>query len=175
MRSTDGPARRRGSAAIDLAASLAALPDRSYAELQSEWRRLYRSPPPKKLSRDVLELGIAWKLQEAALGGLGAASKRQLGALAKAIADGGEIAQPRAVSLKFGARLVREWNGETHDVLVVKNGFRWRDETWPSLSAIAREITGTRWSGPRFFGLPDGTVAAPVRSPRHETLEPADG
>lgn len=175
MGDTDRPTRRRRSAASNLAADLAGLPDRSYAELQAEWRRLYRAPPPKKLSRDVLELAIAWKLQEAALGGLSAAAKRQLEALAQSMATGGDIAQPRAVSLKLGARLVREWNGETHDVLVVEGGFRWRGERWPSLSAIAREITGTRWSGPRFFGLPDGTGVVPTRRPQPKALEAADG
>ena len=57
------------------------------------------------------------------------------------------------MSLKPGARLVRAWGGETHEVLVVENGFVWRGKTWASLSVIAREMTGTRWSGPRFFGL----------------------
>ena len=66
----------------------------------------------------------------------------------------GDLAKARAVKLKPGARLVREWHGRTHDVLVTEAGFLWRSETWRSLTAIAREITGTHWSGPRFFGLP---------------------
>ena len=55
--------------------------------------------------------------------------------------------------VREGARLVREWNGEEHVVDVLEEGYLWRDKTWTSLSAIAREITGTRWSGPRFFGV----------------------
>jgi hypothetical protein len=153
MTEAAGAARRTRSATSTLASDLAALPRQSYAELQAEWRRLYRSPPPKQTSRDLLELGIAWALQDKALGGLTPAARRQLAALAETLGRGGDIAAPRTTSLKAGARLVREWNGETHDVLVLKDGFRWRDATWPSLSAIAREITGARWSGPRFFGI----------------------
>ena len=148
------PPRRHNSSALgNLKGGVVALEQLTYAQLQSEWRRLYRSHPPKKISRDLLELAIAWKLQEKALGGLSAPAKRQLMILAQALSNGGDIAKPRTVTMKRGARLVREWNGETHDVLVLNDGFRWRGQHWPSLSAIARAITGTRWSGPRFFGL----------------------
>ena len=64
-----------------------------------------------------------------------------------------DLGTPRVISLKSGARLLRAWNSLTHEVLVVEDGFLWAGKTCPSLSAIAREITGTRWSGPRFFGL----------------------
>ena len=147
------PRRRQPSALGDLKQRVAALEHLPYAELQSEWRRLFRSQPPKKISRDLLGLAIAWKLQEKALGGLSAPAKRQLATLAQTLSNGGEIARPRTLTMKPGARLMREWNGETHDVLVLNGGFRWRGQHWPSLSAIARAITGTRWSGPRFFGL----------------------
>ena len=147
------PRRHKPYALNDLKEGVGALEQLTYAELQAEWRRLYRSQPPKKISRDLLELAIAWKLQEKALGGLSGAAKRQLGTLAQTLSTGGEIAKPRTVAIKRGARLVREWNGETHDVVVLKDGFQWRGQHWRSLSAIAREITGTRWSGPRFFGL----------------------
>ena len=167
MTNSDGAARRRGSAASSLAADLAALSHRTYPDLQAEWRRLYRSPPPKQTSRDLLELGIAWKLQEKALGGLAPAARRQLATLADTLGTDGDIATPRAVAPKAGARLVREWNGETHDVLVLEDGFRWRGKTCPSLSAIAREITGARWSGPRFFGIaPSRNRGAADRKPR---------
>lgn len=167
MSEIDGPARRRGSAAGTLAADLAALSQRTYPELQAEWRRLYRSPPPKKISRDLLELGIAWKLQEKALGGLTPAARRQLDAIANALRERGDIAAPRSAAPKLGARLVREWNGETHDVVVLEGGFRWQGKTWSSLSAIAREITGARWSGPRFFGIASsGNKGALNRAPR---------
>ena len=133
--------------------AVAALGKVTHAELRFEWRRLYRTHPPKKLSRDLLELGVAWKLQERAQGGLSAANKRQLDDLARTMETKSDLAKTRRVTLKPGARLVRAWGGETHEVLVVEDGFVWRGKTWGSLSVIARAITRTRWSGPRFFGL----------------------
>jgi len=139
--------------AAGLAQHLAALPQMSHADLRGEWRRLYRAQPPKKLGRDMLELGVAWKLQEKALGGLGAASRRRLADVAAVLEKKGDLGQARVAKLRPGARLVREWRGQTHEVLVSEHGFHWGGKTWRSLSVIAREITGTQWSGPRFFGL----------------------
>lgn len=139
-----------------LAAELAALSEMDAPELRAEWRRLYRSHPPKLLRRDLLELGVAWKLQERVLGGLSAATKRQLAELARTMAEKSDLAKARTITLKPGARLVRNWNGETHEVLVTEDGFQWNGKTWASLSVIARAMTGTRWSGPRFFGLKTG-------------------
>jgi hypothetical protein len=136
-----------------IAVAVAALGTLTHSELRFEWRRLYRTHPPKKLSRDLLELGVAWKLQERALGGLSVANKRQLDELARTMDTKSDLAKSRRMSLKPGARLVRAWDGETHEILVVEDGFVWRGKTWASLSVIAREMTGTRWSGPRFFGL----------------------
>ena len=136
-----------------LSSELAAIATMTYSELHLAWRRHYRAVPPKKMSRDILELGIAWKIQENKLGGLGAAVKRQIAELARTMEAKSDLAKPRAISLKPGARLLRAWDGVTHEVLVVEDGFLWAGKTWRSLSAIAREITGTRWSGPRFFGL----------------------
>ncbi|MBU2580429.1 MAG: DUF2924 domain-containing protein [Alphaproteobacteria bacterium] len=144
-----------------LAAALATLSEMDASDLRVEWRRLHRSHPPKKLSRDLLELGVAWKLQERTLGGLSAATKRQLSELARTMATKSDLAKARKVTLKPGARLVRAWSGETHEVLVVEGGFQWRGTTWRSLSVIAREMTGTHWSGPRFFGL-TGTIPKSV-------------
>ena len=103
------------------------------------------------------------------LGGLSATTKRQLGELAKTLAAKSDLAKARTVNLKPGARLVRAWGGETHEVLVVEDGFLWRGKTWASLSAIAREMTGTHWSGPRFFGLDKS-----ARSTRAATRGPND-
>ena len=139
-----------------LNAQLAALSEMDVSELRAEWRRLYRSHPPKLLRRDLLELGVAWKLQERVLGGLSGAIRRQLAELARTMATKSDLAKARKVILKPGARIIREWNGETHEVLVVEDGFQWRGRTWRSLSVIAREMTGTHWSGPRFFGLKAG-------------------
>jgi hypothetical protein len=140
-------------AARELGKRLAALAELDYGELRVEWRRLYRAHPPKKMSRDLLELGVAWKLQEKALGGVGASVRRRLADLAQTMATRGDLVKARAVTLRPGARLVRQWHGETHEIVVLEDGYRWRGEHWRSLSAIARAITGTQWSGPRFFGL----------------------
>lgn len=144
-------------------AALASLAVMNAADLRREWVRVYRFHPPKKLSRDLLKLGVAWKLQERALGGLSAVTKRQIAELAQTMATKEDLAKPRAVTLRPGARLIREWNGEIHEILVVEGGFVWRGKTWCSLSAIAREMTGTKWSGPRFFGVGQ-TRAAPSSS-----------
>ena len=133
--------------------------------MRGEWRQFYRAEPPKKISHDLLELAVAWKLQEQVLGGPSASVRRQLGALAQEITARGDLAKARAIRPRPGARLIREWQGETHEVLVVDGAFRWRGRHWRSLSAIAREITGTRWSGPRFFGLQDmEKEAEPIRA-----------
>ena len=98
-------------------------------------------------------LGVAWKIQEQAHGGLGAATKRRLADLAKTMEKNGDVTRDRVTCFKPGARLVREWHGETHTVIVLEDGFQWKGRRWRSLSVIAREITGVHWSGPRFFGL----------------------
>ena len=135
------------------AAELAALGGMDAAGLRAEWQRLYRAPPPPKLGRDLLEIAVAWALQQRALGGLDAGARRQLAGLAGLLTGGADLPKARRVSLKPGACLVRRWGGQTHEVMVVESGFLWQDRVWRSLSVIAREMTGTSWSGPRFFGL----------------------
>ncbi len=136
-----------------VAARLQALEGMTYEGLRSEWRRLYRAHPPKRVARDLLILGVAWKIQEQAYGGLGVATKRRLADLAKTMEQDGDLARSRVARLKPGAKLIREWRGETHMVIVLEDGFEWRGKRWRSLSVIAHEITGSHWSGPRFFGL----------------------
>lgn len=150
--SPDVPTKRAASAA-DLTTRLAALPEMAVVDLRAEWRRLYRADPPKGIGRHLLELAVAWKLQERVHGGFSAAVKRRLAELAKSMDEDGDLAKVRAIRLKPGVRLIREWQGQTHDVLVLEDGFQWRGQRWRSLSAIAREISGAHWSGPRFFGL----------------------
>lgn len=137
----------------DLARQIAALGETSYAELQTLWSRHFRYRAPRKLAREQLELGIAWKLQAHLHGGLNAATRHRLNDLAQMLVMNANPVQKRMTTLKPGARLLRAWGGETHEVLVTEGGFVWRSKTWASLSIIAREITGARWSGPRFFGL----------------------
>jgi hypothetical protein len=140
-------------ASEDLSKKLTALTDLDTAGLRREWRRLYRSHPPLHIRRDLLVLAIAWKLQEKVHGGLTAAQKRKLAGLAEDLRRNGDLSGSPAIRMKPGLKLVREWRGETHHVLVLEDGFEWNGKRRRSLSAIAWEITGTRWSGPLFFGV----------------------
>ena len=121
-------------------------------ELRREWRHLYHNEPPR-ISRDLLILGIGYRLQEIEHGGLGKATRRKLRTLAKALRTTGRIGPTPGLSLKPGARLVREWHGRTHTVMVTEDGFEYAGTSYPSLTKIAKKITGAHWSGPRFFGL----------------------
>ena len=139
--------------ADDVAAKLRALEQMDGPALRAEWRRFYRAHPPKGVRRDLLLLGVAWKVQEQAYGGFGATTKRRLADLAETLERDGDVTRSRVARLRPGVKLVREWRGETHTVIVGEDGFEWRGRQWRSLSVIAREITSGHWSGPRFFGL----------------------
>ena len=121
--------------------------------LRDEWGCLYQAPPPRRLSRDLLIRGIAYKLQENAHGGLSKATQRRLRTLAKTFAQTGRVAPSSGPRLRPGARLVRQWRGETYVVTVTETGFEYAGEVYGSLSGIARRITGAHCSGPRFFGI----------------------
>ena len=124
----------------------------SLEELRREWRRLYHSDAPR-ISRDLLILGIGYRLQEIEHGGLGKATRRKLRTLAKTLRTTGRVGPTPGLSLKPGARLVREWHGRTHTVTVTEDGFEYAGSSYASLTKIAKKITGAHWSGPRFFGL----------------------
>ena len=111
--------------------------------------------PPKGISRRLLERAAAYHLQVAALGGLRPAISRRLSRSVGGARSSPDAAERRrgVVRLSPGTRLVREWNGRTYTVEVTDDGFQWNGRTWRSLSAVAAAISGTRWSGPRFFGL----------------------
>jgi hypothetical protein len=117
--------------------------------LLAAWSGLFGAPAPKGLSQPFLRRFLAFEVQALSRGGLPrkfvADLERRVAAL-----DG-----PRAPVLRPGGRLLREWNGVTHVVEVTDGGHRWNGKTYSSLSAVARAITGARWSGPRFFGLAD--------------------
>jgi hypothetical protein len=124
-------------------------------ELRQEWRQLYDSDAPR-LSRDLLVLGLGYRLQEIERGGLGKATRRKLQTIAKTLRTTGRVGATPTLSLKPGARLVREWRGCTHTVTVTEDGFEYAGVNYPSLTKIANEVTGGHWSGPRFFGLAKG-------------------
>jgi hypothetical protein len=137
----------------DLDARIAALPSLSTAKLRLEWERLHGTPPPAGLGQSLLARGVAYKLQEQAYGGLPAAVQRELARLARQLEGSGELDVERQLKLKTGTRLVREWQGRTCHVTVLEEGFQFEERRYASLTQIAREVTGTSWSGPRFFGL----------------------
>lgn len=124
----------------------------SLDDLRREWRHLYKSEPPK-ISRDLLVMGIAYRRQELEHGGLGRATLRKLQTLAKILRTTGRVGPSPNLALKPGARLIRKWHGRTHTVTVTEDGFEYGGTSYPSLTQIARKITGAHWSGPRFFGL----------------------
>jgi Protein of unknown function (DUF2924) len=136
----------------ELSQKIAALADLTTQQLRTEWRRLYRNHPPR-LSRDLLVRTIAYRLQELAYGGLSKATQRRLIALTKELGTNGGIAADPGPRVRPGARLVREWRGRTHTVVVTEDGFEFAGKNYSSLSKIAQAITGAHWSGPRFFGL----------------------
>ena len=136
----------------DVEAEIAGLPDRSTQELRLAWRKLHRTEPPFGISRDLLIRSLADDLQQRANGSPNLALRRRLRTLARASERGTHSFDPGVV-LKAGSTLVREWRGQTHTVLVRENGFEYEGDRYRSLTVIAERITGTHWSGPRFFGV----------------------
>lgn len=114
--------------------------------LRGLWRARYGAPPSLR-STSLLRRLLAWRVQAHAFGGLDADTR-------KALSRSGPI-QPEGRHLGIGARLTRIWKGREVTVVVEQDGFRWEDQLFPSLSAAATAIAGTRWNGPRFFGLRD--------------------
>jgi hypothetical protein len=124
----------------------------SAAELKGEWTRLFREPAPA-VGPDLLARSIGYRLQERAHGGLSTVDRRRIERLVRQLEQYGEVSAEREVVLKSGTRLARDWGGKTHHVLVLDEGFLFEERRYTSLSSIAADITGSRWSGPRFFGL----------------------
>ena len=129
------------------------------SKLRKVWQNEFDEEPPACFGRELLALGIAYARQEHRYGGFRKTSVRELDRLFTR-ALGGSVGKGTAVPFgRPGTILVREWKGTTHHVTVLADGFVWNGSTHSSLSGIARAITGTKWNGPRFFGLreaPDG-------------------
>jgi hypothetical protein len=138
--------RQQRTEAAAIEAEIARLRSLALDALRRRWRAVFGRTPPAPLSKDLLGRMMAWRLQEQAFGGLDRESLSFLEGLAR---HGGS---PRR-QLKPGTVLVRDYHGERHTVTVVPDGFDWQGATYTSLSAIARAITGTAWSGPRFFAV----------------------
>lgn len=124
-------------------------------ELGVRFQNLFKRPPPKSMSRPLLRRLIAYRIQEDLAGGPDRTLKQRLTRLAEDQRKGRASSPLPTLQIKPGTRLLRDWQGETHSVTMTASGFQYRNKTYRSLSMIAREITGTRWSGPAFFGLRD--------------------
>jgi hypothetical protein len=137
---------------------IGALADLPRAELVARWGTLYRAPAPKGISRQLLVRAVAHGMQVQRYGGLRPVVRRQLRRAASADVVRKER-NVEAAKVAPGTRLIREWNGVSHLVEVVEDGFVWNGERHASLSAVARAITGARWSGPRFFAPTSGSTS----------------
>jgi hypothetical protein len=148
----NGDDRLRGPDLAGLDGEIAGLVDRSTQDLRRAWRTLHHTGPPLGLSRDLIIRGLADKLQQRAHGGPSRALRRRFRTLAAEFEKGARSFDPDIV-VKTGATLVRQWRGHTHTVLAREDGFEYDGQRYRSLTVIAERITGTHWSGPRFFGL----------------------
>jgi len=150
-----------GNKTASVAVELSRLGELDASALRRRWRDLFGADAPKRISRDLITRAIAHRLQERVQGGLAPALRRRLRQLADELKQTGSLSVVAEPRLKPGTRLIREWQGAVHEVQVLEDGFAWQGQRWRSLSQIARAITGTRWSGPLFFGL------KPTRSAGH--------
>jgi hypothetical protein len=135
------------------------------ADLKERWRALYSTEPPLRISRDLLIRALAYRIQERALGGLKPSTRRLLAKVAADASARRAIQVAPESALKSGTVLLREWHGTQHQVVVRADGISFQGKQYQSLSQVAYRITGTKWSGPRFFGLraqreeqTDGTI-----------------
>jgi hypothetical protein len=146
--STAGPL-----AVVALEAEVKDLIGRPVHTLREIWRTRLGSEPPKFKSREVMASLLAWKIQAETNGGLDASTARKLREIADALERDGAYEPKLTRRLPTGVVVTREWKGLIHKVSIMAGGFTYQGKKYESLSGIARLITGTRWSGPRFFGL----------------------
>jgi Protein of unknown function (DUF2924) len=129
----------------------------SRQQLLEMWQKLYQRAAPTGIRRELLVPFLAYRIQEQAYGGLKPSTRSELRRVAQDLEKPtGSNERRTRIRIKPGSRLVREWRGETHEVAITETGFEYRGSSYPSLSKIACKITGTRWSGPAFFGLVKG-------------------
>jgi len=131
-----------------------ALQKYSLDQLRNQWLGVFEEPASRYASRDFLIQNLSYREQEKQQGGLREGTRRRLNQLYQTFKENPDYRPPASrAPLKAGTRLIRQWQGKVHSVTVLANAFEYLDEEYKSLSAIARLITGTRWSGPVFFGL----------------------
>ena len=145
------------------ASDLASLAQLTPGALRALWPQWFDRPPPAKIRRELLVRALAYRMQERAFGGLSMATRAKLRAIATAVTSHSVDQVLATRRLTPGTQVIREWGYERHQVTVEVAGFVYRGQRYRSLSEIARRITGTRWSGPLFFGV------TPPKGPRvHE-------
>jgi hypothetical protein len=142
--------------APDVSGQIAKLPSFSRQQLLDLWLKLYGRAAPPGIRRELMVPFLAYRMQEKAYGGLKPATRAQLLRIARALENATSttewLSKPK---VKPGTRILRQWRGDTHEIMVTESGYEYRAASYRSLSEIARKITGTRWSGPAFFGLKD--------------------
>lgn len=143
--------------------------------LRDRWVEHFGIIPSCRISKDLLIRGVTYRLQEAACGALNKSTRRRLARLAEELTARGSIRGTPAGAFKTGTKLVRVWKGEVHEVTIRDDGYVWAGRRYGSLSEVARLITGTRWSGPRFFGMEVSQQMAKPRQPTFGTAAPISG
>ena len=129
------------------------LPRMSKTQLLALWKQLSNVPLPRQVRRDLLIRLLAYRMQEQAYGGLSPATRKRLRELARKLETNPHAELSGTPRIKPGTRLIRDWGGRSHRVTVLDNSYEYAGKRYASLSQVARLITGTRWSGPLFFGL----------------------
>jgi hypothetical protein len=143
-----------------ISSKLASLKSLTIKELKQQWQSLYGCEPPHRVSHELLTRAVAYRIQEQAFGGLKPSTRRLLERLGSDARSGRPLRLAAAAPASAGTVLMRDWQGATHEVKVLDRGVLYQRKRYRSLSEVARLITGSRWSGPLFFGL---------RSQRQET------
>jgi hypothetical protein len=136
-----------------LSARIEVLPTLDRAQLLTIWAENFSKDPPPTLRKELMVALLAYRMQEREFGGLSHTARRRLREIALTLKGDGPSQEKSDSAPQTGARLIRLWRGETHEVIAIGSGYEYRGQTYSSLSRIAREITGTRWSGPLFFGV----------------------
>jgi hypothetical protein len=136
-----------------LSEQIATLPSLNMTQLIAIWAENFTKDPPPNLRKELMVPILAYRMQEREFGGLSHAARRRLREVAVSLRTDKPSQERPDSAPQTGSRLLRVWRGETHEVIATGSGYEYRGQTYSSLSRIAREITGTRWSGPLFFGV----------------------
>ncbi|MFY9740360.1 MAG: DUF2924 domain-containing protein [Candidatus Sulfotelmatobacter sp.] len=132
---------------------LSSLPRLHKEALTELWRKIFETDPPLRMRKKLMLQFVAYRIQEQKFGMLSDSSRHRLGQIAKTIEGSSKTSASQKLAIKLGTRLIRQWKSQVHTVHVEEGSYEYRGTRYESLSEIARLITGTRWSGPLFFGL----------------------